>query len=307
MTAMTRGAKLVSTGRPFLNGMCLYGQFLTDGFSGLMAQERIFAEIEEIRNDPDIPPDHKVLKVCEKIAQAIAVGAIAIIQFRRTILDVQNASRRNIHTSDEPTPDELWNIAKDPHGELTLPEASVEGSTGAPDSTEFHTTTAQTGHRAPHEVAPEDGLTVQDGRTPLNRFRTYETGSGSALGDNMEAVGRARPAGTYEAHHVVEARDARAQPARDVLEYHGIRIDNEANGAWLERRSSRRNVDENVPQHPRETFGTHDSTSRGIHSPEYMDEVNARLTSDHVRWDRDAVIRALREMAGELEGGRTFW
>jgi RHS repeat-associated protein len=78
---------------------------------------------------------------------------------------------------------------------------------------------------------------------------------GSELARNMAEAGNGVAKGVEEAHHIVAQKAKAAEPARKILEEHGIDIHSAENGAAVEK-----------------------SAHRGLHTNRYYEELNERLT-----------------------------
>jgi hypothetical protein len=115
--------------------------------------------------------------------------------------------------------------------------------------------------------APASAVRQTLGRSPSSRI----------LGENLEAVGTARPPNSA-AHHIVAGGDDRAALARSILQREGIDINEAANGVFLSRSSS-------VVCPPA-------ATHSGIHTRRYYDEVNRRL--------RNAAPGTVRQELGRI-------
>ncbi len=112
------------------------------------------------------------------------------------------------------------------------------------------------------------------GRNPSSRL----------LGQNLDAVGVARPANSA-AHHIVAGADVRAAQARAILRREGIDINEAANGVFLPRSSG-------VARPPATTHSR-------IHTNRYYESLTERLQNAQSGTVQDV----LREIADEVLSG----
>jgi hypothetical protein len=118
----------------------------------------------------------------------------------------------------------------------------------------------------------------------LSKQKLGRAHSSKILGENLEAVGKIRPANSA-AHHIVAGGSEKAKETRKLLEEADIDINEAANGVFLPK-SSKYVVDEATPH-------------ANVHTNKYFDEVNIRLERIPVNQRRNE----LQKIATELENG----
>ena len=97
----------------------------------------------------------------------------------------------------------------------------------------------------------------------------------------MEAAGTPRPANSA-AHHIVGDTSKRAQAARDILNKHGIGVDDAVNGVFL---PNRNNID-NMPG----------ILHNGKHPNRYFDRVNNIIIEADELGGKQSVLEALDDI-----------
>ncbi len=108
--------------------------------------------------------------------------------------------------------------------------------------------------------------------------KSVEAYRGSKLARNMADAKNPVAKGAEEAHHVVAQNAKSAAPAREILEKHGIDINSANNGAAMDKNSH-----------------------RSIHTAEYYQSVNQRISNADSAGGKAAVCQTLCEIAKELE------
>lgn len=88
------------------------------------------------------------------------------------------------------------------------------------------------------------------------------------------------------AHHIVGEGSARAQPARDILDHHEIKINSPENGVFLPNKDNK----DDMPG----------IRHCGRHPHAYVDTVNERVVEANKRGGKPAVLDELDSMRGSL-------
>jgi hypothetical protein len=99
------------------------------------------------------------------------------------------------------------------------------------------------------------------------------------LRENMEAAGKTFAPGDH-AHHIVASTHPRAEPARRVLEKHGINVNAHNHGV-----------------------GVAEDLHSGLHTNRYLDEVNALLLQADKR-GKASVIATLAAIGRRIKSGK---
>lgn len=121
---------------------------------------------------------------------------------------------------------------------------------------------------------PGTGQVLKAARA-ANEAKEFYTGS--TLAKKMFEAGNGVEKGVEEAHHIVAQKAAIAQPARDILERHGIGIHSAENGAAMNK-----------------------SEHRGVHTGDYYKTLNNEL--DKVKDSKEGVLGVLKNYQNRLQG-----
>jgi hypothetical protein len=118
----------------------------------------------------------------------------------------------------------------------------------------------------------------------LSKQKLGRAADSKVLGDNLEAVGKARP-DNAAAHHIVAGKHEGAERARLLLKEEGIDINEASNGVFLPK-NSKYVIDEASPH-------------QNIHTNVYFQNLNSRLGNAPIGKRRET----LQKIAEELQKG----